>query len=105
MTDGDVQALELWHEYEQATKGTRSLVWSPGLRLGLIARCNLTLSTDEKDDEEAATEEPDEVTLEVLVPADLWSGAVALGWVPELLASFEEAGEIGVWEILQRVRR
>lgn len=105
MTDGDVDALDLWHEYEQATRGTRALVWSPGLRTGLIKAYNLTLSSDEKKDEEAATEDIDQVVVEMLVPADLWTAAVNAGWIPEVLYAFEEEGEIGVWQVLQRVRR
>lgn len=98
MTDGDAEALGLWHEYEQATKGTRALVWSPGLRALLAAG-------EETSDEEAATEEPDEVTLEVLVPAEDWNRAVAAGLVPELLELFEQQGEEGVWEYLIRAGR
>src|SRR5581483_5873488 len=64
MTDGDAAALELWHEYEQATRGCRALVWSPGLRATLGAGQEIT-------DEEAATDEPDEVVTEVLVPGEV----------------------------------
>lgn len=97
MTDGDAEALDLWHEYEQATRGTRALVWSPGLRATLGA-------TQEVTDEEAATEEPDEVTAEVMIPAQEWQGVVNRGWVPDILVAFEDDGELAVYKVLQRLR-
>jgi len=47
---GDADALRLWHEWEQASRGRRQLTWSQGLRkqLGLNA---------EQDDESIASEE------------------------------------------------
>jgi len=47
---GDGDDLDLWHEYEEATRGKRALVWSRGLRsaLGL---------DDEASDEDIAAEE------------------------------------------------
>lgn len=97
MSDGDADALALWWEYEQATKGTRALVWSPGLRAELGAGLEVS-------DEEAASEDLDEAVVEVLVPAQLWTTAVAHGLVPVVLEAFEEAGETGLWSVLQGFR-
>lgn len=97
MTDGDAAALELWHEYEQATRGCRALVWSPGLRATLGAGQEIT-------DEEAATDEPDEVVTEVLVPGEVWVAVVDAGLVPEVLMTFEDHGEAGLWTLLRRLR-
>lgn len=97
MIDGDAAALDLWHEYEQATRGTRALVWSPGLRKELGAGVEVT-------DEEAATEDVDQVVCEVLVPGELWTAVVDNGLVPQLLINFEDGGELAVWEMLGRLR-
>ena len=32
METGDADSLDLWHEYEEATRGRRALVWSRGLK-------------------------------------------------------------------------
>lgn len=36
MHDGDADDLDLWHEYERASKGRRQLTWSKGLRARLV---------------------------------------------------------------------
>jgi hypothetical protein len=61
---GEVEDLELWEEYESASKGRRALVWSPGLRdlMGL----------DEVTDEQIADEEVGSADDVLFVVAD-WS--------------------------------
>src|SRR5699024_5941954 len=46
---GDLEDWEVWEEYEQASKGKRALVWSPGLKDAF--------GIGEKDDEDIADEE------------------------------------------------
>jgi hypothetical protein len=63
---GDCDDLDLWHEFEQASKGRRAMTWSKGLRedLGLV---------DEQTDEEIAAEEVGTVDDTVVVlPAESW---------------------------------
>lgn len=63
---GDVEDLELWHEWEQASKGRRQLTWSTGLR-------SLLELEPEKTDEELA-EEDLQGTVVMTIPVDDWSG-------------------------------
>jgi hypothetical protein len=87
MEDGDAAALELWHEYEQAMKGARAIVWSPGL--------HAVLEVEEISDVEAAVEPIEgEVVDQVLIPARVWRRMVEDGEVPEFLEGFEELGPV-----------
>lgn len=47
---GDADALDLWHEWEKASKGRRQLTWSRGLRARL-------LEDEEKSDQELVDED------------------------------------------------
>lgn len=64
-TTGDAGDLELWHEYEEATKGRSAIRWSRGLRK-LIAP-----DLEDKTDEEIAAEEIGGQTVAYIRP-DLW---------------------------------
>jgi hypothetical protein len=96
LEDGDAQALDLWHEYEQATKGRAAVKWSPGLRAELSLGAELS-------DEEAAVEEmegdPDYV---VWLSATQWNEIVFTGEVPDLLEAVEESEEAACRWLLQR---
>jgi len=97
--DGDADALALWHEYEHATRGVRALVWSPGLRGKLGA------ATEELSDQEAATEEADEVSALLLVPAEWWRSLVADGLVAKLLRVVELAGvDAAEWWMVEHLK-
>lgn len=63
---GDADDLDLWHEFETASKGRRAMTWSHGLRdrLGL---------NEERTDEEIAAEEIGSANDTVIVlPPDSW---------------------------------
>lgn len=64
VSEGDADALDLWHEWERGSKGRRQITWSRGARqdLGLTA---------EQTDEEIAEQEHGGVTL-LYVTADGW---------------------------------
>lgn len=58
---GDEDAAELWREYEQATRGRKQLVWTPGLR-GLLGLESVEL-TDEELAEENDSDQEDVATI------------------------------------------
>ena len=89
---GDLDALALWREYEQASKGRRQLTWSRGLRelLGLRA---------EKSDEEIAEEELG-TCLDDLVWITGWDRVRELGLAPEILRVTEQGGMAALVELL-----
>ena len=64
VSEGDADALDLWHEWERGSKGRRQITWSRGARqdFGLTA---------EQTDEEIAEQEHGGVTL-LYVTADGW---------------------------------
>jgi hypothetical protein len=64
-TTGDTGDLELWHEYENATKGRSAIQWSRGLRKLLVP------DLEDKTDEDIAAEEVGGETVAYIRP-DLW---------------------------------
>lgn len=94
---GDADALDLWHEWERASKGRRQLTWSQGFRkqLGLAA---------ERSDEEIAGEElgsrEDDL---VLLTAAGWAVIVAGLHMAGLLDVAEKRGLAGVRGFLDAV--
>jgi len=48
---GDMDAVELWREYERATLGRKAITWTPGLRRRLLS------AAEHKSDEEIVEEE------------------------------------------------
>jgi hypothetical protein len=92
---GDVEDLALWHEYETATKGHQAITWSKGLRAILGAE-------QERTDEELAAEEVGGEDLAV-IPAEVWSGIVAIpGLDAALLDAAERSGLDGMNKLLAR---
>lgn len=85
VANGDADDLDLWHEWETASKGRRQLVWSRGLRdeVGL---------NDEKTDEEIAAEDAGGDVLEWL--HDDWRGS-QLAWHKADLLAAAEADDTG----------
>ena len=84
LTDGDAEALELWHEYEKATHRVRGISWSRGLRAkyGLGA---------ERTEQEIVDDDRGGVPVMVLTNAGV---ARLIGW-PELLADMGQAYRAG----------
>lgn len=86
---GEVELLDLWHEYEKASKGRRHTTWSHGLRdmLGV---------GEEKTDEEIAEEDLGEED-QVLLDADAWSLVLKQEWpTSKLLDVMEKKGADGL---------
>ena len=84
---GDADDLDLWHEWEAASKGRRALVWSHGLRelLGLDA---------EQTDEDIAAEElgtADDTV--VVLPGETWTQLRDARLEGELLRVVEQHGD------------
>lgn len=84
---GEVELLDLWHEYERASKGRRQISWSKGLReqLGIGA---------EATDEEVAAEEHGDEDL-VLITRAGWATVIAMMRAgvpsqPEILEAAEQ---------------
>jgi len=84
---GDLDDLDVWQEYERATKGRQCITWSKGLRAVLLP--------DEEDqemtDDEIATEEVGGDTVAVF-DAETWDG---IRKIPGLSAAVLDAAESG----------
>jgi hypothetical protein len=82
---GDADALDLWHEWETASKGRKQLFWSRGLRRDLLG------DVRERDDEQIAQEEVGDRDL-LWITADGWSSLVASpGLIPKVLDAVEHS--------------
>ena len=94
LTTGDVDDLDLWHEWERGSKGRRQTAWSKGLRT-LVELCS------EKTDEELAGEELGTVddTAVLLPPATLRQ---VVYMAPALLDAAELGGCGGLIAWLRR---
>lgn len=69
---GEVDLLDLWHEYERASKGRRQVTWSRGLR-------DLLEVGTEQSDEQIAAEEVGTVDL-LRLDRHAWSLVLAQDW-------------------------
>ncbi len=86
--NGEVAAVELWHEYEQATQGRRASHWSKGLR-------ELWRLGDERADEEiTADDHTTGATLVGLVEEEDWAAVIAHGADGYLLELIETARDL-----------
>jgi hypothetical protein len=91
------QAAALLHEYAAATRGTKALKWSPGLKK--------RFSLAEVADEVLAEEAQDETTrLVTLVEADDWRHVLRHRAQAGLLTVAEDHGARGVAELVQGLR-
>jgi hypothetical protein len=82
---GDADALDLWHEWEAASKGRKQLFWSRGLRRDLLG------ATPEREDEVIASEEAGDRDLLWITP-DGWASLVASpGLIPKVLDAVEHS--------------
>lgn len=61
--EGDLESINVWRDYEVASKGKRALTWSRGLR-------DLLELEEELTDEQIAEQEPDEETTELIAIID-----------------------------------
>lgn len=86
VADGDADALDLWHEWERASKGRKQLMWSQGLRRDLLG------GVVERQDEEIAADDAGDRDL-LWITGDGWSELVA---APELIPRVLEAAEHSV---------
>ncbi|MFL5482869.1 MAG: hypothetical protein ACJ8AK_11835 [Gemmatimonadaceae bacterium] len=99
LASGDCADLELWREWERASKGTRSLTWSKGLK----ARYSVKEATDE---ELAAERVGGELVAELTV--DQWNLVKGEQHGPlAVLEAAEESGADGVhfWLFVAEIRR
>lgn len=90
--DGDADALDLWHEWEQASRGKRALTWSRGLRQALLS------TADERSDDDIASAQIGSVDDVGLVVTD-WSPVQAAPVLGGLLLS---ALSRGGWDAAER---
>jgi hypothetical protein len=82
---GDLDAVELWREWEQASQGRKQIFWSRGLRRDLLG------SEEERSDEQIASEDPQGEDL-VHITAEGWSYLVAHSEViPRVLDAAEHS--------------
>lgn len=85
LEDGDADALDLWTEWEEGSRGRRQINWSRGLR-------ELLDLTAEKSDEDIAAETPGDDDL-VLIPGEEWDGHILRR--PHLIPKILDAAEKG----------
>jgi hypothetical protein len=91
---GDRQALELWWEWEKASKGKRQIGWSRGLRE------LLGVGIEQSDDDIAAEELGNVDDTLVWITRRGWSALIAKPWlIPQVLDQAEVRGQDGlaVW--------
>lgn len=87
---GDVTMLRLWGEYELATFGQRSLVWSRGLR------DRLGVGQEQSDEELAAQELSGQEVYGEDIARDLWQRAIKSGTTGALLSHAEDQARLVV---------
>ncbi|MEU4541690.1 protein rep [Streptosporangium sp. NPDC023825] len=91
-TSGDVQDLDLWHEYESATQGKSAIRWSRGLRALVLP------DVAELTDDEIAAEEQEGEDIAVILPHTWYR----ICDVPGAPTAVKEAIEQDGWEGLIR---
>jgi hypothetical protein len=94
---GDLDALDVWHEFEHATHGRRAIEWSRGLRARLVP------DVPELRDEEIAAEEIGGVDVCVL-PAETWDAVVEHDLEVNVLEAAEAGGIDAVRAVLAPYR-
>jgi hypothetical protein len=85
-TTGDMELLELWHEYERGSKGRRQCTWSRGLRQLLDLGA-------EQTDEAIAAEQAGDTDL-VQITSDGWESVLAARWPASRILDAVEAGGV-----------
>lgn len=94
--EGDADSLDLWHEYQRASKGRRQMTWSKGMRdrLGLLVE-----QTDEEIAEEELGSKEDNL---VLITSAGWRTVVALSLMYPILETVEQQGFSAVRALLDK---
>lgn len=97
---GERADLDLWWQYEKATKGRRAIEWSRGLR-------ELVGLGDERADEEITADDDQlsEDTLLGTLEMDEWRAVTAARAIGQLLAAAEADGWDGVLGVVRAARR
>lgn len=100
---GSEEAVQLWHEFEFATRGVQCLTWSHGLR----ERLALLVELDEREDDEIPDEETDETpeAPSLLISRAAWWRAVVPvhGARADVLLASEVGGIAGAIDALERL--
>ncbi len=86
LATGDARFASLWLEYERATFGKKSVIWSRGLRRRLLGS-----ELEAGDEELAASEGIDLGLIRALVPASVWNATVRDATTGRLLSDIERA--------------
>jgi hypothetical protein len=92
---GEVEMLDLWHEYERGSKGRRQCTWSRGLR-------DLLGIGTESTDEEIAEEVQGDADLVQITAAGWESAWRSAAPTSRILQAVEEGGVIGLRAYLDR---
>lgn len=82
---GDLEDLEIWHEWERVSKGKRQLTWSRGLREWA------QLEEEQSDEDIAAEELGSSVDDVLLLPGETWAVVRSAAW--KLLDMVESGGK------------
>jgi hypothetical protein len=97
-TDGLVEDLDLWHEFERATAGKSAIRWSRGLRAQLLP------DVDEQTDEEIAAEDVGGDEVAALLPHTWYRLAEIPGAEAAVLEAVERDGWAGLIRTLVAYR-
>lgn len=89
---GDCADVDLWHEYETATKGRQCITWSKALRQILRA-------AEEQSDEEVAAAEIGGEDLAV-IPGETWKAITVVPGLPAALLDAVERGGLAEGNVL-----
>jgi hypothetical protein len=98
---GNEDAVQLWHEFEFATRGLQCLTWSHGLRERLAELVELDEREDDEIPDEETEETPEAPTL--LIAREAWWRAIVpvRGARADILLAAEVGGLPGVVEKLE----
>jgi hypothetical protein len=100
---GDGQAVELWREYEFATRGVQCLTWSQGLRERLAQLVKLDQREDHEIPDEEVAETPEAPSL-LISRAAWWRAVVPVpGARADILKAAALEGMPGVYEVFDRL--
>ena len=97
-TWGNAADLELWHEYEQATRGVHAIRWSRGLKKRLLP------DVVEQSDEEIAAEEVGGDTIAYLLPHTWYRICDIPGAEATILRAVEADGFAGLIGVITQLR-
>jgi hypothetical protein len=100
---GSDEAVDLWHEYEFATRGVQCLTWSHGLRDRLADLVELDNREDDEIPDEETEETPEAPSL-LIARAAWWRAVVPVpGARSDVLLASEVGGLAGAVDVLERL--